>query len=203
MSIHAALSVAVLVTLVGASSSVAQQSVPAVDAKTDGAPSAKSVTATGCLIQEPPLPGAPLAGHESASATGLALKKATVQPSESTSDVTVQRPSAVPGSSPSGRGSETTSPNSVASRPPAPASGDRSFWIGGKQRVELSRYVGKRVQVTGVLEQKSAFTPVSSGRTTPAPGVRQQTSDSTVAHPSAPVDTIDVQTFRVVEESCS
>ena len=201
MSIHAALSFAVLVTLVGASSSVAQQSVP--DAKTDGAASVKSVTATGCLIQEPPLPGAPLAGHESASATGLALKKATVQPSESTSDVNVQRPSAVPGSSPSGRGSETTVPNSAASRPPAPTSGDRAFWIGGKQRVELSRYIGKRVQVTGLLEQKSAPTAVSSGRTTPAPGVRQQTSDSTVAHPSAPVDTIDVQTFRVVEGSCS
>lgn len=202
MSIHAALSFAVLVTLVGASSSVAQQSVPAVDAKTDGTTAVKSVTATGCLIQEPPLPGAPLAGHESASATGLALKKATVHPSESTSDVNVQRPSAVPGSSPSGRGSETTLPNSAASRPPAPTSGDRAFWIGGKQRVELSRYIGKRVQVTGVLEQKSD-TPVSSGRTTPAPGVRQQTSDSTVAHPSAPVDTIDVQTFRVVEGSCS
>ena len=169
MSIHAALSCFVLVTLVGASSSVAQQLVPAADPKTDGTTAVKSVTATGCLIQEPPLPGAPLAGHESASATGLALKKATVQPS----------------------------------RPPAPTSGDRAFWIGGKQRVELSRYIGKRVQVTGILEQKSAPTPVSSDRTTPAPGVRQQTSDSTVAHPSAPVDTIDVQTFRVVEESCS
>jgi hypothetical protein len=190
----------VLALLIGGSSSWAQQSSPAAAGAT---PVATSVTATGCLSQEPTLPGSPIESHESAGATGLALKKATVQASDSSSGGGGQPPSAVPGSSPSGRGSGTISRNPTPSESTTATSDDRGFWIGGKQRGELSRYVGKRVQVTGVLERTSPSSSVVGDRAVAGPGNRQQSSNSRTAHPSAPVDTIDVQTFRVVEGSCS
>ena len=163
------------------------------------------VTAAGCLTRQTSAPVAPIAGHESESADGLALTKATLVDAAPASDRTTA-PSAVPGSRPAGAGSETVARQQPPSSAPT-STEERAFWIVGSHRAELTRYIGKHGQVTGTLQTP----PASAERTTPAvgttgtragdtrtetarPGTRAETGESRVAHPSAPTHTIWLET---------
>lgn len=175
----------------------------------------RMVMAAGCLIRQTTAAVAPTAGHESESADGLALTKATLVDAAPAGDRR-GAPSAVPGSRPAGAGSETVGRQQPSSSAPSSVE-ERAFWIVGSHRAELTRYIGKHVQVTGTLQQPPAAesserTPAGVGTTgtragdtgagSARPGTRVETAESRVAHPSAPTQSINVETFRVDEALC-
>jgi len=156
------------------------------------------VVAAGCLTRQTSAAAAPIAGHESESADGLALTKATFVDTPPASD-------------------RTSAPSAVRGSRPAGAEAERAFWIVGSHRAELTRYIGKHVQVTGTLQkplavESSERTTAGVGTTgsragdtrtgTAQPGTRAEAGDSRAAHPSAPTQTINVATFRVDEGLC-
>ena len=211
MSIRLLSSCAFIVACVAGSSSWAssRQATQAQAAQSGGVRE-RMVIAAGCLMRQTPAVVAPTTGHESESADGLALTKATLVDAPPASGRT-STPSAVPGSRPAGAGSET-----IAQQQPSPnrpsSTEERAFWITGSHRAELTRYIGQHVQVTGTLREppaaaeRSERTTTGVGTTgtrsaetssTARPGTRAESGEGRVAHPSAPTQTIEVATFRV------
>ena len=62
---------------------------------------------------------------------------------------------------------------------------EQSFWLVGAKAAEMLRFLGRKVEVTGTIDEKLA----------PNPGGP--------AHPLAPTRAISVSTFRVLDEACS
>jgi hypothetical protein len=162
---------------------------------------APDVVAVGCVAQPPDTPAAPPTGHEQGAARGLTLTRTTLSPSEGRAAGAPPR-SAVPGSLPAGTGSGTT--DAATGRTPAPV--EHSFWLVGAKSAELTRFIGKRVEVTGTFDDRLAANPgtqrvtdagASGRRATTAPGDTPAT-----AHPSAPSRAISVVSFRVLDEAC-
>ena len=62
---------------------------------------------------------------------------------------------------------------------------DQSFWVVGTKAAEMLRFLGRKVEVTGTIDEKLA----------PNPGGQ--------ADPLAPTRAISVSTFRLLDEACS
>jgi hypothetical protein len=158
-----------------------------------------TVTASGCVVQAASTAGAPPTGHEQAAATGLTLTRATL----STSEVGSRR-SAVPGSLPSGSGTGTTD----SASPRGAARVEQSFWLVGAKAAELLRFLGRRVELTGTIDDRLSPNPGGEPVTdTGAAAARRAPTapadPPAVAHPSAPTRAISVKTFRLVGGTCS
>lgn len=90
----------------------------------------------------------------------------------------------------------------------APAVTELSFWIVGTQAAELLRVVGRRVEVTGTLDERLAANPgrpaiTDAGASSSRRAATAPPDPPVAAHPSAPTRAISVTTFRVVEGGCS
>lgn len=62
---------------------------------------------------------------------------------------------------------------------------EQSFWLVGTKAAEMLRFLGRKVEVTGTIDEKLA----------PNPGGP--------SHPLAPTRAISVSTFRLLDEACS
>ena len=62
---------------------------------------------------------------------------------------------------------------------------EQSFWLVGAKAAEMLRFLGRKVEVTGTIDEKLVPNPGGS------------------AHPLAPTRAISVSTFRVLTEACS
>ena len=159
-----------------------------------------NITAVGCLAQLPDSAAAPPTGHEQDAAKGLALTRVAAP-----RDASANTPrSAVPGSLPAGSGTGTT--DSATPRPAARE--EQSFWLVGSKAPELLRLLGRRVEVTGPIDERLAPNPGNQSITDAgAAAARRSTTAPTeppaTAHPSAPTRAISVSTFRLLNENCS
>ena len=185
--------VGIVIPLVAAAHGLSAQQAP-------GAPP-PNVVAVGCVAQPADTTAAPPTGHEQGAAKGLTLTRTTLSPGEGRAAGAPPR-SAVPGSLPAGTGSGTT--DAATARTPAPV--EQSFWLVGAKSAELTRFIGKRVEVTGTIDDRLAANPgtqrvtdagASGRRATTAPADLPAT-----AHPSAPSRAISVVSFRVLDEAC-
>jgi hypothetical protein len=168
------------------------------EAQTPKAP--MDVSAVGCITQSPDTAAAPPTGHEQGAAKGLTLSRATIRLSDGRA-VGVPPRSAVPGSLPAGGGSGSTD---TASKP-APVV-EQSFWLVGPKSAELTRFVDKRVEVTGTVDERLTPNPgtptADAGSAAARRAVTAPPEPPATAHPSAPSRSISVNSFRVLGESC-
>jgi len=112
--------------------------------------------------------------------------------------------SAVPGSVPAGAGSGTA--DAAAARPPLPV--EQSFWLVGAKSAELTRFVGKRVEVAGTIDERLSANPGTAGVTDAGAAAARRAVTAPPeapadAHPSAPSRSISVLSFRVLNEGCT
>lgn len=89
-----------------------------------------------------------------------------------------------------------------------PAAPEQSFWIVGTKAAELLRVLGRRVEVTGTLDERLAANPgrpaiTDAGASPSRRAVTAPPDPPAAAHPSAPTRAISVTTFRIVEGGCS
>jgi hypothetical protein len=162
----------------------------------------EDVIATGCVGQMQDTAAAPATGHEQGAAKGLTLSRATLKLSDGRA-VGAPPPSAVPGSLPTGGGSGST--DAATSRAPLPV--EQSFWLVGSKSAELIRFVGKRVELTGTVDERLTPNPgmpnvTDAGSAAARRAVTAPPESPVTAHPSAPSRSISVISFRVVGESC-
>ena len=160
-----------------------------------------NVTAVGCLAQLPDSAAAPPTGHEQDAAKGLALTRVAMPPRDAGANTPR---SAVPGSRPAGSGTGTT--DSATPRPAARE--EQSFWLVGSKAPELLRLLGRRIEVTGPIDERLAPNPGNQSITDAgASSARRATTVPAelpaTAHPSAPSRAISVSTFRLLNENCS
>jgi hypothetical protein len=129
------------------------------------------------------------------------LTRATIKLSDGRAVGTPPR-SAVPGSLPAGAGTGST--DAATSRAPLPV--EQSFWLVGSRSAELLRVVGKRVEVTGTVDDRQTpnpGTPVTdAGSAAARRAVTAPPEPPVTAHPSAPSRSISVVSFRVTAEGC-
>jgi len=109
----------------------------------------------------------------------------------------------VPGSQPSGTGTGTTDGNT-----PRAAPVEQSFWLVGAKAPELLRFVGRRAEITGTIDEKLAANPGGHSVTDAGGAAARRAATAppeppATAHPSAPTRAIAVSTFRVLDETCS
>ena len=152
------------------------------------------ITAVGCIAQVPDNAAAPPTGHEQAAAKGLTLTRATTRGADTAK-------SAVPGSLPAGSGSGTTDGNTSRA-----ARVEQSFWLVGAKAPELLRFVGKRAEISGTIDEKLAANPggvTDAGGSAARRAATAPPEPPATAHPSAPTRAISVSTFRVLGETCS
>lgn len=163
---------------------------------------APNITAVGCLAQSPDTPAAPPTGHEQGAAKGLSLARATVKSGDGRGVGTPPR-SAVPGSLPAGVGSGTT--DAAVTRQPVPV--EQAFWLVGAKSAELTRFVGRRVEVAGTIDERLTANPGSAVTDAGAAAARRAVTAPpeapATAHPSAPSRSISVISFRILDEGCS
>jgi hypothetical protein len=162
-----------------------------------------SVTVIGCVTQSPDTAAAPPTGHEQGAAMGLTLARAAIRSNDGRAEGAPPR-SAVPGSVPAGAGSGTT--DSAVSRAPSPV--EQSFWLVGAKSAELTRFLGKRVEVTGTMDERLTPNPGAPGVTDAGAAAARRAATAppeapVAAHPSAPSRSISVVSFRVLDEGCS
>jgi len=165
------------------------------------APPTPSVSATGCLVQRDSK-DSPVVGHEQEGARGLALTRAVLKAADGRA-LGDTRPSATPGSSPSGSGTGTTD-RVTTTNGKSDGAVERSFWIVGPKAPELIRLEGRRVEITGTLDPRNIANPgtaadagASARRSPSAPA-----EPSGAAHPSAPSQVITVASFRLLGDDC-
>lgn len=162
---------------------------------------ALGVSAIGCVAQAPDTAAAPPTGHEQGAAKGLTLARATVKSPDGRAIGDPPR-SAVPGSAP--EGVDTT--NGASRRSPLPV--EQSFWLVGAKSSELTRFVGKRVEVSGSMDDRLTANPGMPAGVTDAgaaAGRRATTAPPDTpapAHPSAPSRSISVLSFRLLGDGC-
>jgi hypothetical protein len=181
---------------------VTMAAVPAIEAQRAPTPT-PNITAVGCVIQSPDTAAAPPTGHEQGAAKGLTLARATIRSTDGRAAGAPPR-SAVPGSVPTGVGSGTT--DAAATRPSVPV--EQSFWLVGAKSVELTRFIGKRVEVAGTIDERLAANPGTTGVTDAGAAASRRAATAppeapATSHPSAPSRSISVLSFRVVDEPCS
>jgi hypothetical protein len=87
------------------------------------------------------------------------------------------------------------------------AATEQSFWIVGAKAAELLRVLGRRVEVTGTLDERLAANPgrpaiTDAGSSASRRAATAPPDPPASAHPSAPTRAISVTTFRAVEGSC-
>lgn len=159
-----------------------------------------NITAAGCLAQLPDAAAAPPTGHEQTAAKGLMLARAMVKSTDGRA-ATVPSQSAVPGSLPAGRGSGTT--DAAATRQAAAV--EQSFWLVGTKSAELTRFIGKRVEVAGMVDERLSANPgtADAGAAAARRAATAPPEVPSTAHPSAPTRAISVLSFRMLDESCS
>ena len=162
-----------------------------------------NITATGCVTQSSDIAAAPPTGHEQGAAKGLTLARATLKSSDGRAAGAPPR-SAVPGSVPAGVGSGTT--DAAAARPGAPV--EQSFWLVGARSSELTRFIGKQVEVAGTIDERLTANPgtaavTDAGAAAARRAVTAPPEAPVTAHPSAPTRSISVLSFRVLDEKCS
>jgi hypothetical protein len=121
---------------------------------------APNVTALGCITQSPDAAAAPPTGHEQGAAKGLTLSRATLKSGDGRAVGAPPR-SAVPGSVPAGAGSGTT--DAAVARQGTPV--EQSFWLVGARSAELTRFVGRRVEVAGTIDERLTANPGTAGVT--------------------------------------
>jgi len=160
------------------------------------------VKAVGCISQTQDTAAAPPTGHEQGAAKGLTLSRATLKLGDGRGVGEPPR-SAVPGSLPAGGGSGST--DAATSRAPVPV--EQSFWLVGAKSAELTRFVGKRVEVTGTVDDRLTPNPgtpnvTDAGSAAARRAVTAPTEPPATAHPSAPSRSISVNSFRVIAEDC-
>jgi hypothetical protein len=170
------------------------------EAQTPKAP--LDVNAVGCVTQTQDAAAAPSTAHEQGAAKGLTLSRATLKLSDGRAVGTPPR-SAVPGSLPEGGGSGST--DVTAGRAPVPV--EQSFWLVGAKSGELTRFVGKRVEVTGTMDDRQTPNPGTPAVTDTGSAAARRAATAppeppVTAHPSAPSRSISVLSFRVVGEGC-
>jgi hypothetical protein len=164
---------------------------------------APSVTAVGCVTQSPDTSAAPPTGHEQGAAKGLTLARAAVKSGDGQAVGATPR-SAVPGSVPAGTGSGTT--DAAVPRQSVPV--EQSFWLVGAKSAELTRFVGRRVEVAGTIDERLTANPGTAGVTDAGAAAARRAVTAppeapVTAHPSAPTRSISVLSFRVLDEKCS
>jgi hypothetical protein len=162
-----------------------------------------NVTAVGCVTQWPDTAAAPPTGHEQGAAHGLTLARATTKAGDGRAVGALPR-SAVPGSVPTGVGSGTT--DAAATRQPAVV--EQSFWLVGAKSGELTRFIGRRVEVAGTIDERLTPNPgmpgvTDAGAAAARRAVTAPPEPPATAHPSAPSRSISVLSFRVLDERCS
>jgi hypothetical protein len=162
-----------------------------------------SLTAVGCITQSPDTAAAPPTGHEQGAAKGLTLTRATIKSADGRAVGAPPR-SAVPGSVPAGNGSGTT--DAAASRQPVLV--EQSFWLVGVKSAEMTRFVGRRVEVAGTLDERLTANPgtpsvTDAGGAASRRAVTAPPEAPPTAHPSAPSRSISVLSFRLLDEGCS
>jgi hypothetical protein len=167
-----------------------------------GATDVPPVTATGCVVQSDNTVAAPPTGHEQGAAKGLTLTRATITTRDARSGGLSR--SAVPGSRPSGSGTGTT--DGAAARTPVPV--EQSFWLVGAKAAELLRFVGRRAEITGAIDERLAANPgnraiTDAGAAASRAAVTARPEPPATAHPSAPTRAISVTAFRVLDGACS
>jgi hypothetical protein len=150
-------------------------------------------------VQSPDDAAAPATGHEQAAAKGLTLTRATVPTRGSAPR------SAVPGSQPAGIGTGTTD---RATTRGAAVDAEQSFWIVGAKAAEMLRFLGRRVEVTGTLDERLAANPGRQSVTDAGSAAARRAATAppeapSAAHPSAPTRAISVSAFRVLAGACS
>jgi hypothetical protein len=190
----ASLLLAALVVLAGTTGTLHAQAAPQPP---------QNITAIGCLAQLPDSTATPPTGHEQAAAKGLALTRVPVPARDARAGGEAPR-SAVPGSRPSGSGTGTTD----VAAPRTAAREEQSFWIVGSKAPELLRLLGRRVEVTGVLDDRLAANPgnqsvTDAGAAAPRRSATAPADPPSIAHPSAPTRAISVDTFRALDDRCS
>jgi hypothetical protein len=164
---------------------------------------APNVSAVGCITQSPDTAAAPPTGHEQGAAKGLTLARATIKFGDGRA-VSAPPRSAVPGSVPSGVGSGST--DAAAARQPAPV--EQSFWLVGAKSAELTRFVGRRVQVVGTIDERLTVNPGTPAVTDAGAAAARRAATAppeapATAHPSAPSRSISVLSFRILDDGCS
>ena len=160
-----------------------------------------NITAVGCLAQLPDSAAAPPTGHEQDAAKGLALTRVAVPQRDAGANTPR---SAVTGSRPAGSGTGTTD----GATPRPTARDEQSFWLVGSKAPELLRLLGRRVEVTGPIDERLAPNPgnqsvTDAGAAAARRAATAPTEPSATAHPSAPTRAISVSTFRLLNQNCS
>ena len=84
---------------------------------------------------------------------------------------------------------------------------EQSFWLVGAKSAELTRFVGKRVEVTGTVDDRLTPNPgtpnvTDAGSAAARRAVTAPPEPPVTAHPSAPSRSISVNSFRVIAEDC-
>ena len=159
-----------------------------------------NITAVGCVTQSPDTAAAPPTGHEQGAAKGLTLARATIKSSDGRVVGAPPR-SAVPGSVPAGAGSGTT--DAAVTRQAAPV--EQSFWLVGAKSGELTRFLGRRVEVAGTIDERLAANPgtTDAGAAAARRAATAPPEAPSTAHPSAPTRAISVLSFRVLDQGCA
>lgn len=136
-----------------------------------------NITAAGCLAQSPDAAAAPPTGHEEAAARGLTLERASVKSTD-------------------GRATRAPAPSAVPV--------EQSFWLVGAKSAELTRFVGKRVEIAGTIDERLTANPgtADAGAAAARRAATAPPDAPSTAHPSAPKRAISVLSFRVLDGSC-
>jgi len=105
---------------------------------------------------------------------------------------------------PAGVGTGTT--DAAATRTPAQV--EQSFWLVGPKSAELTRFLGRRVEVAGTIDERLTANPGTPAVTDAGAAASRRTVNAppeppATAHPSAPSRAISVLSFRVLDEGCS
>ena len=84
---------------------------------------------------------------------------------------------------------------------------EQSLWVVGAKAAELTRFVGKRVELAGAIDERLAANSGTPGVTDTGAAAARRRSQApreppAAAHPSAPSRAIAVISFRLVGDTC-
>ena len=81
---------------------------------------------------------------------------------------------------------------------------EQSFWLVGAKSAELTRFVGKRVEIAGTIDERLTANPgtADAGAAAARRAATAPPDAPSTAHPSAPKRAISVLSFRVLDGSC-
>ncbi len=183
-------------------SAVQTQASAPVSSSGSAARATQPVTIVGCLVRQTPAGAAHTAHGADRDPGALVLTRAAlVNPRPATVA------SAVPGSRPSGGGTGTVETTASAARNAPIGSEEKAFVVsapGAGLDAQLAGYIGKRVEVVGMVSDPAAK-PASETRGTSGTEPGTQRSAEPVpssAHPSAPNQYVTITSVRPGAGSC-